>query len=176
MLFVRDGVAAGACAVPAWTCPTVDLPRHSTPDNTSAEQRERPRVADDLPRNASSPVSIFLQSVASAGRFDERVPNSADVTWTLTTPAIGFLIDCLKVCGTEADFEAAAALLDQDRKFKVRSAFGPRTAFRKYLKDKRSEDWVGEAFASEPLAAIWFGAYLNTFEQYVLAPGRPRQE
>jgi len=133
------------------------------------------RFGEELLPNSSSIMEESLRVIATDGFVIEKVPSASDVKWPLTKPAIGFLVDCLKVCGTEDAFKVAATLIDQDTAFELRSAFGPRTAFREFLKDKRSEDWIAAAFAHPAIAKIWPGVFLNTFEQYVLNPGRPRQ-
>jgi hypothetical protein len=154
--------------------------RHSkapSADPTLAKMIEvvKDRFGEDLPHNFSSILAEGLRVVAEDGFFIEKIAGASDVKHVLTMPAMGFLVDCLKVAATDEDFAAAAKLLDKDTKFEIRSAFGPRTAFRKYLDDKRGEDWIAGAFAYGPIAGIWWGTFLNTFEQYVLNPGRPRQ-
>ena len=133
------------------------------------------RFGDELLPNTSSIMEEGLRVIATDGFVIEKVPSASDVKWALTKPAIGFLVDCLKVCATEDAFKVAASLIDQDATFELHSALGPRTAFRRFLNDKRGEDWIAGAFTYPPIAKIWPGVFLNTFEQYVLNPGRPRQ-
>lgn len=131
---------------------------------------------EKLPVGAPSAIGTRLIQIAIDGQWlDPQAQNDADKEQVLTLPATGFLVDCLKVCGEEAHFKAAARLIDGDAKFEIRSAFGPRTAFRQYLDKNRGEDWIVAAFGHPSLKTLWAQTFLNTFEQYVLNPGRPRQ-
>lgn len=127
-----------------------------------------------LPRQTTSAIGTRLIEIAQANEFTVIIAGTDD-TFELTTPAKGFLIDCLKVCGQSEHFEAAALLLDTDASFAVKAAFGPRTDFRNYLLANKGEDWIAAAFAHPALRPIWPGVFLNTFKQYALNPGRPRQ-
>jgi hypothetical protein len=128
------------------------------------------RSGGALPRRTTSAIGTTLVEIARAGLFR---PAGATTPVTLTAPASGFLLDCLKVCGLEEHFEAAAALLDADTTFAIRTAFGPRAEFREFLsRAPRGEDWVAEAFRHEPLKRFWSFTFVNTVEQFVLNPWR----
>ncbi|MDB5945532.1 MAG: hypothetical protein JWQ33_558, partial [Ramlibacter sp.] len=131
--------------------------------------------AGKLPHAQDSPIGKRLVQIANDGGFEVTDTAGAAQTMTLTTASGGYLVDALKVCGQEQHFEAAATLLDADATFGMRSTFGPRTAFRKYLQDMRGEDWVAKALQHPTFARFWPGVFLNVFEQYVFNPGRPRQ-
>jgi len=128
-----------------------------------------------LPHENDSTIGEHLIQIAADGEFD--VVDAAGVATVvkLTTASRGYLIDALKVCGQEKHFEAAARAADADSGFEVRSAFGPRTAYRDFLHKKRGEDWVAAAFKHPSLAKFWPDVFFNVFEQYVFNPGRPRQ-
>ena len=128
----------------------------------------------DLPRKTASVVGAALIGIAVAGEFTETVAGT-DVTRLLTIPAKGFLVDCLKVCGLDEHFEAAATVLTGDTTHQVRAAFGPRKDFRDFLLRERGEDWVAGAFAHPALRPLWPHGFLHAYKQYLLNPGRPRQ-
>lgn len=128
----------------------------------------------ELPRAQASTIGTALIAIAEAGRFTIQI-NGTDENVALTAQAKGFLVDCLKVCGTDEHFEAAASLIDLDQRFEMMTSFGPRTDFRAYLKTHWGEDWIAGAFDHPSLKTIWKQTFMNTFRQYVFAPGRPRQ-
>ena len=125
-----------------------------------------------LPRKSSSTIGMLLIKIAGDGNFTDPVSGT---TLALTFPARGFLVDCLKVCGTDEHFKAAASVLEVDAEFKIKSAFGPRQDFRDFLNTNEGEDWVAGAFKYPALRKSWPAVFLDSFEQYVLNPGRPRQ-
>lgn len=129
-----------------------------------------------LARTKDSAIGKLLIRIAGDAGFDTPDAAGQPVRAALGMAASGFLLDCLKVCGDETHFAAAAKLLDADKTFELRSAFGPRTAFRAYLADMRGEDWVAPAFAHPALAKFWPGRFFNIVEQYMFNPGRGRQE
>jgi hypothetical protein len=79
--------------------------------------------------------------------------------------------------GTEAAYEAAAALLDKDTAFEIRVTYVSE-AFRGYLRKNRpDEEWYARAFFTGEIGKqrFWPYKYLHTIRQYLLAPWRPRQ-
>lgn len=128
-----------------------------------------------LARGQDSAIGKRLVQIAEDDGFEITDATGTPQSVALTTASLGYLVDALKVCGEEKHFEAAAKLIDADTDFQLRSSFGPRTAFRKYLEAKRGEDWVAKALRHPSLARFWPGVFFNVFEQYVFNPGRPRQ-
>jgi hypothetical protein len=135
-------------------------------------------LAARIPIGEDSVIGQVLLKIAKEGQYEitAQPPATGTVAVQLTAPALGFLIDCLKVTGLEPHFEAAALLLDADTTFSIKTAFGPRNDFRDYLKKShRGDDWLAEAFKQDPLKPFWTFKFVNTVEQFVFSPWRPIQ-
>lgn len=124
-----------------------------------------------IPRKTSSTIGDWLIKTAADGKF--RDPQNVEVT--LSVPALGFLIDCLKICDTDAHYDAIIALLEADKKFEILTAFAARTTAREYLKTDRGQQWISEAFTHPLLKTLWPFVYLHTYAQFFLNPGRDIQ-
>lgn len=124
-----------------------------------------------IPRKSDSTVGDWLIKAARDGKFLD--DQGTEVS--LSIPALGFLVDCLKVCDTEPHFEAATALLDADKDFAILTAFAARTGFRSFLTKNRDETWIFEAYRHPLLKPLWPYKFQHTFAQFFLAPGRDIQ-
>lgn len=126
-----------------------------------------------FPRKSDTAAGDWLIKTANDGKFTD---DQTGAEYTLSIPAQGFLIDCLKLCDQEKHYEAAVALLDADKKNEIQTAYAARSDFRKYLLDKKDEQWFSGAFKHPSLQKVWPWVYLDTFAQFFLNPGRDIQE
>ena len=122
-----------------------------------------------FPRKSDSAVGDWLIKTANDGKLTD---DQTGTEFTLSIPAQGFLIDCLKLCDTDKHYEAAAALLDADTKHEIMTAFAARIDFRNYLVVNKDQQWLSEAFKHPLLKKLWPFVYLHLFAQFFLNPGR----